>query len=62
MEENMIDNIKKNKNFFQLFFILIQVLIFYNIFEKNNLIPLGSLVKYIVEFFVIVNSYFFIKK
>lgn len=58
----MIDNIKKNKNFFQLFFILIQVLIFYNIFEKNNLIPLGSLVKYIVEFFVIVNSYFFIKK
>lgn len=58
----MIDNIKKNKIFFQTLFIFAQVLIFYDIFEKNNLMPLGSLVKYVGEFLVVFNSYFFIKK
>ena len=58
----MIDKIKNNKNFFQTVFIFVQVLIFYDIFEKNNLMPIGSLVKYVGELLIVFNSYFFIKK
>ena len=40
----MIDRKKKNGKIFQTVFIFVQVLIFYDIFEKNNLMPIGSLV------------------
>ena len=58
----MIDRIKKNGKIFQTVFIFVQVLIFYDIFEKNNLMPIGSLVKYVGELLIVFNSYFFIKK